>query len=508
MTQPQPFAYATGGAVPPRRFAAAPHKMNPEEGLASYVFGKVQPQAVPLEEAVLGALMLDREIMPIVSGILRADMFYLESHQVIFQAAQRLWAKSAPIDLLTMTEEMRTAGELEKVENGYQLVELTNKVSSAANTEYHAHIIAGLAAKRTVIRVCTAAIRDAYEDGAAAETLICNVQQRLTEAGTVGEPTLKGLSELIFEVAKTAEAARAMNGMTGVTSGLREVNKTTGGWQKSDLIVIAARPGMGKTALTMGMALAAAKEGKRVVFFSLEMSKRQLVQRIVSAETGIPLTDILRPRDGRLTDNDLLKIQQVGEILESVSLTIDDTPALSPENLRAKCVRLNSAKPIDIIFVDYLQLMRGTGADLTAQTTMVSAALKALAKELDIPVIALSQLSRSVESRGGSKRPQLSDLRQSGSIEQDADVVAFIYRPEYYEPGGKDEMGQSTKGVAEIIFAKHRNGAVDIEVVGFSDIHAKFHNLGDQLEISATPAFTPAMPASFTRQEPADGTPF
>lgn len=250
------------------------------------------------------------------------------------------------------------------------------------------------------------------------------------------------------------------------------------------MIVIAARPGMGKTALTMGMALAAAKDGKRVVFFSLEMSRRQLVQRIVSAETGIPLTDILRPRDGRLTDNDLVRMQRVGEMLESVSLTIDDTPALSPENLRAKCVRLNAVKPIDIIFVDYLQLMRGTGADLTAQTTMISAALKALAKELDVPVIALSQLSRSVETRGGSKRPQLSDLRQSGSIEQDSDVVAFIYRPEYYDPGGKDEMGQSTKGVAEIIFAKHRNGAVDIVPVGFSDIHAKFHNLGDQVEVS------------------------
>lgn len=505
----QPFAYATAAPALPRRVAIAPHKMNPDESLSTYVFGKVQPQAVPLEEAVLGALMLDREIMPIVSGILRADMFYLESHQLIFQAAQRLWAKSAPIDLLTMTEEIRKSGDLEKVANGYQLVELSNKVASAANTEYHARIIAGLAAKRAVIRVCTAAVRDAYEDASAAETLISNVQQRLTEAGTGGEPALKGLSELILEVAKTAEAARAMNGMTGVTSGLREVNKITGGWQKSDLIVIAARPGMGKTALTMGMALAAAKEGKRVVFFSLEMSKRQLVQRIVSAETGIPLTDILRPRDGRLTDNDLLKIQQVGEILESVSLTIDDTPALSPENLRAKCVRLNAAKPIDIVFVDYLQLMRGTGADLTAQTTMISAALKALAKELDVPVIALSQLSRSVETRGGSKRPQLSDLRQSGSIEQDADVVAFIYRHEYYHPDGKDEMGQSTKGVAEIIFAKHRNGAVDIELVGFSDIHAKFHNIGDQVDTAfPAPAFTPAMPASFTRAEPGEDDPF
>lgn len=502
MTQPA-FAYATAAPPPPRRaFAPAQHQMKPNEGLSNYVFGKVQPQAVPLEEAVLGALMLDRDIMPVVCGILRAEMFYLDRHQLIFRAAQRLWEKSAPIDLLTLTEEMRKSGDLDKVENGYYLVELSNKVASAANIEYHARIIAGFAAKRSVIRICTAAVRDGYEDGASAETLLSNLQQRLTEVGTVGEVAQQSMSDLILQVAKTTEAARSRGGMTGVLSGLREVDKVTRGWQKSDLIIVAARPAMGKTSLMLGMALAAAKAGKRAAFFSLEMSAEQLTQRIVSAETGLSISDIRR---GQVTDGDLLKIQELSVLLSSANLTIDDTPAITPERLRAKCVRMNAITPLDIIFVDYLQLMVGKGEGLTEQTTQISAALKALAKEMNMPVVALSQLSRSVETRGGSKRPVLSDLRQSGSIEQDADIVAFIYRPEYYGIDA-DEEGRSTKGLAEIIFAKHRNGAVGIEMVGFSASHAKFHNLGDEMPQSSAPAFSPAMPANFQRTEPS--TPF
>jgi replicative DNA helicase len=453
------------------------------DGMSNYVFGKVQPQALPLEEAVLGALMIDREALPVVMDILRPDTFYLESHQHIYRAIIRLFERSHPVDILTVTEELRKSGDLEKVGNLYYITELTARVASAANIEYHARILAQKHIQRELIRVSTRTIKDSYEDTSdvfdlldeAEKGLFAITQNNLSRTyesmGTLSSRVLKQIEE----VSKKAD------GLTGVPTGFTDLDRLTSGWQPSDLIVLAARPGMGKTSLILAFALNAAKDfNKPVALFSLEMANTQLVQRLISMESEIPAQKF---RNGKLEDYEWQQLQTTVEKMNSVPIFIDDTPGINIFELRAKCRRLKQQHGIQMVIIDYLQLMTGSSdgknsGNREQEISSISRALKSMAKELLVPVIALSQLSRAVETRGGNKRPQLSDLRESGAIEQDADIVGFIYRPEYYQIL-EDENGQSLKGVAEVIIAKHRNGALDTVKLKFTDTFAKFGNLDD-----------------------------
>ncbi len=452
--------------------------------LSNYVFGKVQPQALPLEEAVLGALMLDKDALPIVLDIIRADSFYSDAHQMIYRAMLRLFEKTQPVDLLTVTEELKKGGELDKIGGPFYLVELTNRVASAANIEYHARIIAQKFIQRELIRVSTKVIKDAYEDTTDVFQLLDEAEQGLF---SITEQNLSRGFESMSSLASRAlkqleELSQKEEGLTGVPTGFVDLDRLTSGWQSSDLIILAARPGMGKTAFTLALARNAAVDfGKGVALFSLEMSNLQLVQRLISMEAEIPGSKL---RNGQLEDYEWQQLQSAIEKMSDVPIYIDDTPGLNVFELRAKCRRLKMQHDIQMIVIDYLQLMTGGpegakgGGNREQEISAISRALKGLAKELSVPVIALSQLSRAVETRGGNKRPMLSDLRESGAIEQDADIVSFIYRPEYYSIL-EDEEGQSLKGVAEIIVAKHRNGALKTVKLKFIDHFAKFTDLDD-----------------------------
>ncbi len=453
------------------------------DNLSNYVFGKIQPQAIPLEEAVLGALMLDREALPQVMDILRSESFYLESHQHIYKAIIKLFERSNPVDLLTVTEELRKSGDLDKIGGGYYLVELTNKIASAANIEYHSRIIAQKHIQRELIQVSTKTIKNAYEDTSdvfdlldeAEKGLFAITQNNLSRSfetmGALSSRVLKQIEEL----------SKKADGLTGVPTGFTDLDRLTSGWQPSDLIILAARPGMGKTSMVLAITLNAARDfNKGVALFSLEMASAQLVQRLISMEAEIAGSKM---RNGKLEDYEWQQLQTTVERLSNIPIFIDDTPAINIFELRAKCRRLKMQHDIQMIIIDYLQLMTGSPENAKSgnreqEISSISRALKGLAKELRVPVIALSQLSRAVEVRGGSKRPQLSDLRESGAIEQDADIVSFIYRPEYYQIL-EDENGQSLKGVAEFIIAKHRNGALDTIKLKFTDTFAKFSNLDD-----------------------------
>lgn len=387
------------------------------EGLSTYVFGKVQPQAISLEEAVLGALMLDREALPVVMDILRPDSFYTEAHQHIYRAVVKLFERSNPVDLLTVTEELRKSGDLEKVGGPYKLVELTNRIASTANIEYHARIIAQKHIQRELIRVSTGIIRDAYEDTTDVFDLLDeaekglfgitqnNLSRSYESMDTLSSKVLKQIEEL----------SQKPDGLTGVPTGFTDLDRLTSGWQPSDLVILAARPGMGKTSMVLAMTLNAAKDfNKPVALFSLEMASTQLVQRLISMEAEIEGSKM---RNGKLQDWEWQQLQKTVDRLSSVPVYIDDTPGINIFELRAKCRRLKMQHDIQLVIIDYLQLMTGSmennkSGNREQEISGISRALKNMAKELSVPVIALSQLSRAVETRGGSKRPQLSDLRE------------------------------------------------------------------------------------------------
>ena len=383
---------------------------------------------------------------------------------------------------MTVTEELKKTGNLEVVGGPYYLVELTNKVASAANIEYHARIIAQKHIQRELIRVSTTIIRDAYEDTTdvfnllddAEKGLFAITQQNLSRSvESMGSLASKALKQL--ESLKDKE-----DGLTGIPSGFTALDRLTSGWQPSDLVILAARPGMGKTSFVLALALNAAMDFQRpIAIFSLEMSNLQLVQRLISMESEISGSKL---RNGQLEDYEWQQLHSSIEKLSEAPIFIDDTPGINIFELRAKCRRLKMQHDIQMVIIDYLQLMSGGGENQRGnreqEVSAISRALKGLAKELHVPVIALSQLSRAVEVRGGTKRPQLSDLRESGSIEQDADMVSFIYRPEYYQIL-EDEEGQSLKGIGEIIIAKNRHGALETIKLRFLSEYAKFADLED-----------------------------
>jgi replicative DNA helicase len=446
------------------------------------MYGRVQPQAVALEEAVLGALMLEKDAIAKVLDILKPASFYVESHQKIYGAMRNLFERSAPIDLLTVHEELRKAGEIDSIGGPGYLVELTHRVGSAANLEYHAKIITQKYIQRELIRVSSMIINNAFEDTMDIFDMLDEAERGLFDITQQNlNRSYQAIGSLAASVQKQLELlSQKEGGLTGVPTGFINLDRVTSGWQPSDLIIVAARPGMGKTAFTLSMARNAAVDfNKPVALFSLEMSSLQLVQRLISAEAEIEGSKM---RNAKLEPHEWVQLQQAIEKLSEVKIFIDDTAAINIFELRAKCRRMKQQHDIQLIVIDYLQLMTAGGDSKKSGTreqeiSMISRSLKSLAKELNVPVVALSQLSRAVETRNNSRRPQLSDLRESGAIEQDADIVTFIYRPEYY--GITEEEGISNKGVAELIIAKHRNGALEDVRLRFIEKYAKFVNMDD-----------------------------
>jgi len=443
--------------------------------------GKMPPQAVDMEEAVLGAIMLEKDAVISVLDILVPDCFYKEAHQKIFRAIIDLSTALQPVDILTVTEELRKRKELEEVGGPFFITQLTNRVASAANIEFHARIVAQKYIQRELIRVASDIQSRAYDETIDVDDLLDYSESELFN---IAEGNIKKESAKINSIIKEAlhqieEAGKRDDALSGVPSGYTKIDRISSGWQKSDLVIIAARPSMGKTAFVLSMARNIAVDHKRpVAIFSLEMSSVQLVNRLLVAESEIPSNKI---RNGRLEPYEWEQLEHKIKCLIDAPIFIDDTPAISIFELRAKCRRLKMQHEVECIIIDYLQLMSGNPenkGNREQEVSQISRALKGIAKELDVPIIALSQLNRSVEMRSGNKRPQLSDLRESGAIEQDADMVLFIHRPEKY---GfiEDEEGNSLLGIAEIIIAKHRNGALGDVNLRFRDELAKFQDLED-----------------------------
>jgi replicative DNA helicase len=453
--------------------------------------GKLPPQALELEEAVLGALMLEKEALTTVIDVLRVDSFYKDAHQRIYAAITTLFAVSEPIDLLTVSNQLRVTGELELVGGLIYLTELTEQVNSSANIEYHARIVAEMAIKRQIITLCSEVSTEAFEDTTDAFKLLDGLEQSLFQLSDSNiRKNYLDMSAIMRQALDELEIKKNQeDGLTGVASGFSKLDAITGGWQKTELIILAARPGMGKTAFVVSaMRNAAVDFNKGIAFFSLEMSAVQLVNRMISAEAEIESDKI---RKGQMTNAEWNQLHSKIGKLTKAPIFIDDTPGLSILELRAKCRRLKAQHDIQMIIIDYLQLMTGeTGGkggigNREQEIASISRALKNLAKELDVPVIALAQLSRAVETRGGDKKPLLSDLRESGSIEQDADMVLFLYRPDYYKIT-EDEAGNSLIGVGEVIIAKNRSGSLETVPLRFIGQFTKYTDFEGEFMDSAS----------------------
>ena len=441
--------------------------------------GKVPPQAVDVEEAVLGAMMIEPNCVPDVLESLTAGCFYKESHRRIFSAILALSKDHEPVDIYTVAEALKRDGSLEEIGGPYYLSLLSSKVGAAAHVDYHVKILLQKNIQRELITISAEMQRDSFDDSIPVDDLLNNAQQKLFE---LAERNMKRETLPVQDVLKDAVAEIEANqdrtdGLSGVPSGFTGIDKVTLGWQESDLVIIAARPSMGKTAFVLTMARNMAVDHHiPVAFFSLEMSSKQLVKRLLVSETGLSSEKI---RGGkRLLDYELVQLHERIKYLASAPLFIDDTPSISVYELRSKARRLVRNAGVKLIIIDYLQLMTGP-PELRGmreqEVSNISRSLKAIAKELSIPVIALSQLSRDVEKRGGNKIPQLSDLRESGAIEQDADIVMFIHRPDYY---GTEEEG-AVPGQAQIIIAKHRNGSTDVVPMIFRKNEARFVDAND-----------------------------
>src|SRR5215204_987953 len=438
--------------------------------LSTMVYGKVPPQAKDLEEAVLGAIMLEKSAFDTVVEILKPECFYVEAHQRIYRSMQSLQQKNQPLDILTVVEELKSREELDLVGGPYYVTRLTNAVVSSANIEAHSRIILQKFIQRELIRISGEIIGDAYEDSTDVFDLLDDAESKLFEiTNNHLRKNFDSIDTVLVKTIQRIEDLRHKNeDISGVPSGFASLDRITYGWQPTDLIILAARPSVGKTAFALNLARCAALHSTKptpIAFFSLEMSAGHLVQRILSSESEIWLEKIAR---GKLEEHEMKQLYAKGiQRLASAPIHIDDTAALNIFELRAKCRRLKNKHNIGMIIIDYLQLMSGGGENRNSnreqEISKISRNLKGLAKELNVPIIALSQLSREVEKRGakdGTKMPQLSDLRESGAIEQDADLVMFLYRPEYYDIT-TNEMGENNRGETIIRIAKHRNGMLE-----------------------------------------------
>ncbi len=465
-----------------RKKAAEKRAAADELSAISRQVGQHPPQAIELEEAVLGAIMLEKNALLNIQGLLTPESFYHDSHQLIFAAALELSANIQPVDLYTIGTQLKRSGHLAAVGGIAYLTELTQKVSSASHLDYHAKIVAQKYIQRQLITASTQIQKDSFSEEYDVDELVNKAERAIFEIaeGNVRRDIQSSMDIVSRALQMIEEAAKKPDGMTGVPTGFTDIDRLTLGWQPSDLIIIAARPSMGKTAFVLTMARNIAVTYERAVaFFSLEMSSTQLMTRLLTAESQL---DSKKMKSGRLSPDEWKQLENSARPLSKAQLFIDDTPALSIFEFRSKARRLKLNSNIELIIIDYLQLMTAGTADTRGnreqEVALISRSLKAIAKELDVPIIALSQLNRSVESRGGTKRPQLSDLRESGSIEQDADIVAFIHRPEYFGITETEE-GIPTVGLAEIIVSKHRNGEVRTEKLRFRHEQAKFVDWDD-----------------------------
>ncbi len=496
-------------------------------------FGKLPPQALELEESVLGALMIEKDAYSLVSEILKPDCFYKVANQKIYEAIMTLALHQEPIDMHTVTEQLRRSGSIDEAGGPYYITLLTAKVSSAAHLEYHSRIILQKHMARELIRISSEIQTKAFDDKTDVDDLMQEAEGKLFE---ISQQNLKKdaiqINPVIEEAIKRMQLAATQQGASGVQSGFHSLDKITSGWQRSDLVIIAARPAMGKTAFVLSMAKNMAVDyNTPIAVFSLEMSNVQLVNRLIMNVCQLEGEKI---KNGQLDKYEWEKLDKDLTALINAPIYIDDTPSLSVFELRSKARRLVKEHKVECIVIDYLQLMNASGMNFGSreqEVSMISRSLKGLAKELDIPIIALSQLNRGVEGRTGieGKRPQLSDLRESGAIEQDADMVCFIHRPEYYKIT-EDAAGNSLIGIAEIIIAKHRNGAVGDVQLRFKGQFAKFTNKDDDEDESpfqqyksfsssmnsdggsnfyAESAPTPQIPSDrFNPNEPSSGMPF
>lgn len=458
-------------------------RQKPKEQSLPTEIGKIQPQARELEEAVLGALMLEKDAYSQVSDILKPESFYDNIHQVIYQAIVNLASYQAPIDMLTVIEQLKKEGNLDSVGGPVYIAQLTEKVASAAHIEFHARIIAQKYLARELISFSSNVTNKAFDDTVDVDDLMQEAESKLFEIsqGNVKKDVTQ-INPVIKEALNLLEiAANRPEGLSGLQTGFDALDKITSGWQNSDLVIIAARPAMGKTAFVLSMAKNMAVQfNYPVALFSLEMSNVQLVNRLIVNTCEIPGEKI---KNGQLAPYEWEQLDFKIKELYDAPLFIDDTPSLSVFELRTKARRLVREHGVKMIIIDYLQLMNASGMQYGSreqEVSMISRSLKGLAKELNIPIIALSQLNRGVEGRTGAegKRPQLSDLRESGAIEQDADMVCFIHRPEYYKIL-EDDKGNSLIGLAEIIIAKHRNGATADVLLRFKSEFARFQNVDD-----------------------------
>lgn len=443
--------------------------------------GRTPPQAIDLEKAVLGSLLIDKKGLDVVIDILSKEIFYVKEHQIIFSSIYKLFGTGHPIDIYTVSNQLRKDGLISESGGDAYLIELSQLVSSSAHIEYHARIIQEKYILRKLIEVSSNIIEGAFNENTDVFELLDKSENNLFEItnGTL-KKSFETSQNLVKEAIKKIQLLYEKQGMSGIPSGFYGIDQITSGWQNSDLIIIAARPGMGKTAFVLSMVKNIALVDKLPVgIFSLEMPSVQLIMRLITSETGISSKSL---RKGNLKDHEWEQLYSRVKVLEDAPIYVDDQVGLSIFDLRAKARRLVSQFEIKILIIDYLQLMTSGvhGGNREQEIAMISRGLKSIAKELNIPVIALSQLSRQVELRPGHKRPQLSDLRESGAIEQDADIVSFIYRPEYYKlEFWDDESNESTEGQAEFIIAKHRNGSLDNIRLRFIANQVKFMNLED-----------------------------
>ena len=449
--------------------------------------GKLPPQALDLEESVLGALMLEKDALTNVIDILKPENFYKDANKEIYQSIIDLFNDSEPIDLLTVTSQLKKNGKLEYVGGSFYVTQLTTRVNSASNIEYHARIILEQSIKRQLIEVSGEVQKEAYEDTTDVFDLLDNTEQSLFDISEShirkNYSQVKGLMKEAIDELQAKKTRK--DGITGVPSGFIDLDNITSGWQPSDLVIIAGRPSMGKTAFVLSMMRNASIDHEMpIALFSLEMSSLQIVNRLISSEAELDSDKI---KKGNLKDYEWQQLLHKTDQLNNAKIFIDDTPALSILELRAKSRRLKSQHDIQCIIVDYLQLMSGeygkSSGNREQEIASISRSLKAIAKELNVPVLALSQLSRAVETRGGDKRPVLSDLRESGSIEQDADMVLFIYRADRYDIT-EDEDGNLTAGVADVLLRKNRNGPTGKVKLKFIERFAKFADMSSNDEMT------------------------
>jgi len=436
------------------------------------------PQALGVEEAILGAMMIDKKGLDEVIEILLPEIFYKPEHQEIFKVIKNLFHDAQPIDLYTISAQLKKEGKIEQIGGDFYLEFLTKKVVSSAHIEIYVRILQQKFILRSLIDISSNIIEKSYNDSIDVFELLSLAESNIFDITKNHiKKNYESSKSLIYQA---IERIKNVEGLGGVPSGFKQIDSITSGWQKSDFIVIAGRPGMGKTAFMLTMARNIVVDNTvPVVIFSLEMSSIQLITRLISSETGISSQKLRR---GQLSNSEWELLYKKVRYLEEAPLFIDDTPGLSVFDLRAKCRRLVSKRGVGLIFIDYLQLMTVGSGNKTYnrehEISIISRSLKSIAKELDVPLIALSQLSRAVETRGGTKRPLLSDLRESGAIEQDADIVSFIYRPEYYGFSNWDTEDRSPCiGEAEMIFAKNRNGVIDNIRLQYLNERAKFIDL-------------------------------